>query len=68
MTDILIRFAWVIYLIPGPASSLTKVFIIALLEMFRRWQWNTFRLENEHLVRFNPMRCEIRVLPLASYQ
>ncbi|KAE8220597.1 hypothetical protein CF319_g5901 [Tilletia indica] len=49
VSNVIIRFAWVIYLMPGPASSLTKIFIIALLESLRRWQWNMFRLENEHL-------------------
>lgn len=34
---------------PGPASSLTRIFIVALVELLRRWQWNFFRLENEHL-------------------
>ncbi|CAD6893916.1 unnamed protein product [Tilletia controversa] len=49
VSNVIIRFAWVIYLIPGPASSLMKIFIIALLEALRRWQWNMYRLENEHL-------------------
>ncbi|KAI0701368.1 EXS family-domain-containing protein [Cytidiella melzeri] len=48
-TNLLIRFIWVLY-IPqrGPPFPL-RTFIAAMLEMLRRWQWNFFRLENEHL-------------------
>lgn len=49
ITNVVIRFAWIIYLLPGPATNLLRIFIIALLEALRRWQWNFFRLENEHL-------------------
>jgi hypothetical protein len=49
VTNVILRFGWTIYLLPGPASSLMRIFIIALLEMLRRWQWNFLRLENEHL-------------------
>ena len=49
VTNVLLRFSWVIYLLPGPASVSLRSFIVALLEMFRRWQWNFVRLENEHL-------------------
>lgn len=49
ITNVFLRFGWTIYLMGGPAGSLTRIFIIALLEMFRRWQWNFLRLENEHL-------------------
>lgn len=31
ITNIILRFAWIIYLLPGPASSLLRIFIIALL-------------------------------------
>lgn len=48
-TNLLIRFAWVIYLFGGPASVPLRAFLVALLEMLRRWQWNFIRLENEHL-------------------
>lgn len=49
ITNVFLRFGWTIYLMGGPAGSLTRIFIIAMLEMFRRWQWNFLRLENEHL-------------------
>ncbi|MCO5589729.1 hypothetical protein L7F22_043697 [Adiantum nelumboides] len=49
ITNVILRFGWTIYLMGGPAGSLTRIFIIAFLEMLRRWQWNFLRLENEHL-------------------
>lgn len=48
-SNVILRFGWSIYLLPGPASTTLKVFIIALLEVLRRFQWNFYRLENEHL-------------------
>lgn len=47
-SNIILRCSWIIYLLPGPASTLTRTFLIALLEMLRRWQWNFFRIANEH--------------------
>ncbi|KAK0531206.1 Xenotropic and polytropic retrovirus receptor 1 [Tilletia horrida] len=49
VSNVIIRFGWVIYLFPGSASVLLRTFIVALLEALRRWQWNMYRLENEHL-------------------
>ncbi|KAL9939129.1 hypothetical protein V8E36_001942 [Tilletia maclaganii] len=49
VSNVIGRFAWMIYLLPGPASPLLRVFIIALIEALRRWQWNMYRLENEHI-------------------
>ncbi|WFD07701.1 Xenotropic and polytropic retrovirus receptor 1 [Malassezia vespertilionis] len=49
ITNVMIRFVWVIFLFGGPASIPLRSFIAALLEMLRRWQWNFIRLENEHL-------------------
>ena len=63
VTNVLLRFSWVIYLFPGPASNLTKIFIIAFLEMLRRFQWNFFRLETEHLGNADPYRV-IKDVPL----
>ncbi|KLT45695.1 EXS-domain-containing protein [Cutaneotrichosporon oleaginosum] len=49
VTNVLIRFIWVWY-IPHHAE-LTKLrsFVFAMCEMLRRWQWNFFRVETEHL-------------------
>lgn len=38
-TNLLLRFSWVLYLFDGFDLRL-KGFIVALLETFRRWQWN----------------------------
>jgi len=49
VTNILIRFIWVIYIpIRGP-NMFVRTFIGAVFEMLRKWQWNFYRLENEHL-------------------
>ncbi|KAI1794482.1 EXS-domain-containing protein [Ganoderma leucocontextum] len=49
VSNILIRFIWVIY-IPAQGPNYTiRTFITAMLEILRRWQWNFLRLENEHV-------------------
>ncbi|KAG8856416.1 hypothetical protein FRC20_000476 [Serendipita sp. 405] len=49
VTNIIIRFGWIIYLpIPGPSPNV-RAGIYAIAEAFRRFQWNFLRLENEHL-------------------
>ncbi|VDB96024.1 unnamed protein product [Peniophora sp. CBMAI 1063] len=47
--NILIRFVWVIYIPTNGPNSPLRTFIAAMLEVLRRWQWNFYRLENEHL-------------------
>ncbi|KAG8819078.1 hypothetical protein FRC19_010139 [Serendipita sp. 401] len=49
VTNIIVRFGWIIYLpIPGPSPNV-RAGIYAIAEAFRRFQWNFLRLENEHL-------------------
>ncbi|KAL1412764.1 Xenotropic and polytropic retrovirus receptor 1 [Vanrija albida] len=50
VTNIIIRFIWVWY-IPTPRSlhPRARSFMFATFEMLRRWQWNFFRVETEHL-------------------
>lgn len=48
VSDIVLRFTWIIYILPGPASSLLRSFLVALLEVLRRFQWNFYRVGNEH--------------------
>ncbi|KAJ6627864.1 EXS family-domain-containing protein [Mycena sp. CBHHK59/15] len=49
LSNTLIRFIWVIY-IPTRGPDITlRTFIVASFEMLRRWQWNFYRVENEHL-------------------
>ncbi|TFK72108.1 EXS-domain-containing protein, partial [Pluteus cervinus] len=49
LSNVLIRFIWVLYIPTQGPSSLLRSFIAAMLEILRRWQWNFYRLENEHL-------------------
>ncbi|KJA15597.1 hypothetical protein HYPSUDRAFT_148909, partial [Hypholoma sublateritium FD-334 SS-4] len=49
VTNVLIRFIWVIYIPQNGPSMMLRSFIAGMLEMLRRVQWNFYRLENEHL-------------------
>ncbi|KAI0087371.1 EXS family-domain-containing protein, partial [Irpex rosettiformis] len=49
VTNVLIRFIWVLYIPQHGPSFALRTFVAAMLEMLRRWQWNFYRLENEHL-------------------
>ncbi|KAL1730576.1 EXS family-domain-containing protein, partial [Schizophyllum commune] len=59
----LIRFAWVIYIPEKGPSFLLRTFIVGMLEMTRRWVWNFYRLENEHLGNMDQYRVT-REVPL----
>ncbi|KAN0084540.1 EXS family domain containing protein [Tylopilus felleus] len=49
VSNICIRFVFLIY-IPTDASNITvRTFLASTLEILRRVQWNFYRLENEHL-------------------
>ncbi|XP_064189351.1 xenotropic and polytropic retrovirus receptor 1a [Anguilla rostrata] len=69
--DVILRFAWTIQLslttmdvFPSAADILST--ILAPLEVFRRFVWNFFRLENEHLNNCGEFRAvrDISVAPL----
>lgn len=68
--DLLLRFAWVLqyYLTEaqGIVSGDTMTSILAPLEVFRRFVWNFFRLENEHLNNCGKFRAvrDISVAPI----
>jgi len=63
ISNVLIRFIWVLYIpLRGPNITL-RTFIGAILEMLRRWQWNIYRLENEHLGNMDQYRVT-REVPL----
>ncbi|KAF8220925.1 EXS-domain-containing protein [Tricholoma matsutake] len=47
--NIVLKFCWLSYLPPNGPSFFIRTFICGLLEMLRRWLWNFFRVENEHL-------------------
>uniref|UniRef100_A0A3Q1HAZ4 Xenotropic and polytropic retrovirus receptor 1a n=1 Tax=Anabas testudineus TaxID=64144 RepID=A0A3Q1HAZ4_ANATE len=69
--DVLLRFSWTLTIslstfssVPGISDILATV--LAPLEVFRRFVWNFFRLENEHLNNCGEFRAvrDISVAPL----
>ncbi|KAA1472556.1 EXS-domain-containing protein [Dentipellis sp. KUC8613] len=63
ISNVLIRFIWVIYIpTKGPSFPL-RTWIAAMLEILRRWQWNFYRLENEHMGNMDQYRVT-REVPL----
>ncbi|OCF44626.1 hypothetical protein I317_01513 [Kwoniella heveanensis CBS 569] len=48
-TNLLIRFVFVWYIPYSTKHVRLRSFFFALAEMLRRWQWNFFRVETEHL-------------------
>ncbi|XP_038550933.1 xenotropic and polytropic retrovirus receptor 1 homolog isoform X1 [Micropterus salmoides] len=69
--DVILRFAWTIQI---SLTTMTKIHdmgdiiatVLAPLEVFRRFVWNFFRLENEHLNNCGEFRAvrDISVAPL----
>ncbi|KAL1744890.1 EXS family protein/ERD1/XPR1/SYG1 family protein [Schizophyllum fasciatum] len=59
----LIRFAWIMYIPEKGPNFLLRAFIVGMLEMTRRWVWNFYRLENEHLGNMDQYRVT-REVPL----
>ncbi|KAJ7100200.1 EXS family-domain-containing protein [Mycena belliarum] len=49
VTNTLIRYLWILYMPVNGPDFMLRSFIVGLLEIVRRWQWNFYRLENEHL-------------------
>ncbi|KAG5285981.1 hypothetical protein AALO_G00009670 [Alosa alosa] len=69
--DVLLRFAWTIPISVSSSTSIPHISdiistILAPLEVFRRFVWNFFRLENEHLNNCGEFRAvrDISVAPL----
>ncbi|KAG0260556.1 hypothetical protein BG011_001829 [Mortierella polycephala] len=63
MCDLLARFSWVMRLVPTNINTMILAFSLALVEVLRRWMWNFFRLENEHLNNCGQFRA-IKDIPL----
>ncbi|KAG0033282.1 hypothetical protein BGZ81_008867 [Podila clonocystis] len=61
--DFVGRFAWVVRFMPLNVDVTILSFSLALVEVLRRWQWNFFRLENEHLNNCGQFRA-IKDIPL----
>ncbi|KAG9311829.1 EXS family-domain-containing protein [Chiua virens] len=49
ISNLCIRFSWLVFVLLDDAYFDLYAFIVALLEMLRRIQWNFYRLENGHL-------------------
>uniref|UniRef100_A0A673N8Y1 Xenotropic and polytropic retrovirus receptor 1 homolog n=1 Tax=Sinocyclocheilus rhinocerous TaxID=307959 RepID=A0A673N8Y1_9TELE len=69
--DVILRFAWTIPLSLGIVTTFPNISdilatVLAPLEVFRRFVWNFFRLENEHLNNCGEFRAvrDISVAPL----
>ncbi|KAI0287536.1 EXS family-domain-containing protein [Russula brevipes] len=63
ITNVLIRFIWVIHIPTRGPSAALRTWIAALFEVLRRFQWNVYRLENEHLGNMDQYRIT-REVPL----
>jgi len=63
ISNLLLKFNWILYIPSQGPSMMVRTFIAAMLEMLRRWQWNFFRLENEHLGNMDQYRVT-REVPL----
>ncbi|KZV61344.1 EXS-domain-containing protein [Peniophora sp. CONT] len=59
-----IRFAWIMYIPTGGPSFALRTWIVAMAEIFRRWQWNFFRMECEHIGNMDQYRITNTELPL----
>ncbi|PBK68704.1 EXS-domain-containing protein, partial [Armillaria solidipes] len=63
ISNVIIRFIWVIYIPQGGPDFYLRSFIAGMLESMRRVQWNFYRLENEHLGNMDQYRVT-REVPL----
>ncbi|KTW32775.1 uncharacterized protein T551_00260 [Pneumocystis jirovecii RU7] len=63
--DPILRFSWILYFIYIKNTKYLSLvtFIISVIEVFRRFLWNIFRVENEHSI--NVLRLKVnRDIPL----
>ncbi|KAJ7064983.1 EXS family-domain-containing protein [Mycena amicta] len=49
VTNTLLRFLWILYIPAKGPDAMLRSFVVGLLEIVRRWQWNFYRLENEQI-------------------
>lgn len=63
ISNIVIRFEFLMYIPEHGINYVIRTFIAAMLEMLRRWQWNFYRLENEHVGNMDQYRVT-REVPL----
>jgi len=64
VSNMLLRCTWVAYFpVPSGLNITPRTFIVACLEILRRANWNTYRLENEHIGNMDQYRVT-REVPL----
>ena len=63
--DIVLRGAFIVTLSENPANPQLRDFFLAVAEIYRRFQWNFFRLENEHLNNAGRFRA-VKEVPLPA--
>ncbi|KZV75878.1 EXS-domain-containing protein, partial [Peniophora sp. CONT] len=63
VSNIVIRLGWVFYIPVGGPSFALRTWLVAIAEVFRRCQWNFYRLENEHLGNMDQYRM-MKELPM----
>lgn len=63
ISNVMIKFIWIFYIPARGPTMILRTFISGMLEMLRRWQWNFFRLENEHIGNMDQYRVT-REMPL----
>jgi EXS family len=61
--NVILRFSWIVNTVGLPLGSQVLGFMSGALEVYRRFQWNFFRLENEHLNNCGQFRA-IKEIPL----
>ncbi|EJT99046.1 EXS-domain-containing protein [Dacryopinax primogenitus] len=49
VSNIILRLDWVFYIPTGGLSLTVRAWLFACLEALRRFQWNFYRVENEHI-------------------
>lgn len=64
ISNVLLRFTWVWYIPTRGPDTYLRSFVLGLIEVIRRWQWNFYRLENEHIGNMDQYRVtRERLLP-----
>jgi hypothetical protein len=63
VSNIIIRFIWVVYIPDRGPNVLIRSFLVACLEALRRWQWNFYRVEAEFIGHMDQYRVT-RDIPL----
>ncbi|TFK19881.1 EXS-domain-containing protein [Coprinopsis marcescibilis] len=63
VSNVILRFSWLLFIPAAGPDMQLRSFVVGLLEMLRRVQWNFYRLENEHLGNMDQYRVT-REVPL----